>query len=256
MKKILIVLVVLGILAGGFYFLKNKEVTPKDTAPKVEEKSREIVFEKKNIKEVAPDKTEEIDIDYPLISSPTGPADENINKEIKSFVDAVLTETKKNFKEFHDDPYLKDSATPLSLTVEYVVNANTALDVTNVMFEIYTYSGGAHGITSLKYFVFDNKTGKVLTLKDVFVGSNYLDTLSKLSILEIERIDPGLKTYNSANEGTSPKQENFENFVLADSGFKLKFSDYQIGPYVAGRLEIILPYEKLNADLEERFKVK
>lgn len=256
MKKVLIVLIVLGLLGGGFYFLKNKKTPIEDVVPKVEEKSREITFEKQKIKEVSPDKSEEINISYPSIVNPTGEADTKINKEIKDFVDAVLAETKKNFKEFHDDPYLKDAATPLSLTVEYVVNSNTVLDVTNVMFEIYTYSGGAHGITSLKYFVFDNKTGEVLTLKDVFAGNEYLNTLSKLSILEIERIDPGLKTYNSATEGTSPKQENFENFALADSGFKLRFSDYQIGPYVAGRLEIILPYEKLEADLEERFKLK
>ncbi len=256
MKKILIVLIVLGLLAGGFYFLKNKKTSIVEETPEIEIKSREIVFEKQKIKEVSPDKNEEINISYPLIMKPAGEADEKINKEIKDFVDSVLAETKKNFKEFQDDPYLKDSATPLSLVVEYVVNGNTSLDVTNVMFEIYTYSGGAHGITSVKYFVFDNKTGDVLSLKDVFVGSDYLDTLSKLSILEIERIDPGLKTYNSATEGTSPKQENFENFALADSGFKIKFADYQIGPYVAGRLEIIIPYEKLSADLEERFKVK
>lgn len=256
MKKILIIFIALVLLGGGFYFLKNKETAPVVVVPKAEEKSREIVFEKKNIKEVSANKSEEIDVDYPLIANVAGLADENINEEIKKFVDSVIKETKKNFKEFHDDPYLKDATTPLSLNIEYVVNSNTALGVTNVLFEVYTYSGGAHGITSVKYFVFDNKTGEALSLKDVFVGSEFLNTLSKLSILEIERIDPGLKTYNSATEGTSAKQENFENFALADSGFKLKFSDYQIGPYVAGRLEIIIPYEKLNQDLEERFKIK
>lgn len=253
-KNILIFILVVIVLVGGFYLYKNKK-TPVVEEIKTETVSHDFVFEKKKIQEGGEDKIEEINVEYPFITNASTPAEEKINSQISEFINSTISDTKKDFKEFRDDPYLKDSATPLSLSIIYKINKNTNLDVTNVLFEIYTYSGGAHGITGIKYFVFDNKTGEVISLKDVFENSDYLELLSKLSILEIERIDPGLKTYTGAEEGTAPKKDNFQNFALEDSGFKLKFSDYQIGPYVVGRLEIIIPYEKLSENLQARFKL-
>ena len=48
------------------------------------------------------------------------------------------------------------------------------------------------------------------------------------------------------NEGTEPKAENFAIFNFSTSGFLFSFDEYSVGPYAAGRQEILIPFSELS----------
>lgn len=194
-----------------------------------------------------------IDFEYPVFTD-EGSVSKKINEQIGKLVEDVTSSAKNDFESIMKDGIMDERGDDLTLLAKFNISDNNKFGVLNVMYEIYTYSGGAHGITSVNYIVFDKTNGSELKLGDVFNSkSSALEKLSDLSMKEIKRIDPDLEIYNQVEEGASPKVQNFENFALDPAGFKIKFSDYQIGPYVAGRLEIVLPYEDLKDVLNERF---
>ncbi|MBK9303845.1 MAG: DUF3298 domain-containing protein [bacterium] len=50
-------------------------------------------------------------------------------------------------------------------------------------------------------------------------------------------------------EGTDPETQKFENFNLSDSGVLFTFDEYEVGPYSAGRQQVVVPYARLNGNL-------
>lgn len=194
-----------------------------------------------------------IDFEHPVFTD-EGAVSRKINEQITKLVNDVISSAKSDFENILNDSSLDQMSGDLTLLAKFNISDNNQLGVINVMYEIYNYSGGAHGITNVDYLVFNKVDGSMLKFGDVFKSkSDALEKLSDLSIKEIKRIDPNLEIYNQVEEGASPKEENFQNFALDPAGFKIKFSDYQIGPYVAGRLEIVLPYEDLRDVLEDKF---
>lgn len=49
--------------------------------------------------------------------------------------------------------------------------------------------------------------------------------------------------------GTDPVRQNFNKFNLLDNGVLFTFDEYEVGPYSAGRQQVIVPYRRLNEDL-------
>ncbi len=117
------------------------------------------------------------------------------------------------------------------------------------VFQIEEYTGGAHPNGFYTTFVFDTKTGTKLLLPDLFAsGTTYLDFLSTYSrakllpmIAEREQVDVSQVDPQMLTDGTTPKDENFQNFYFDGSNFVLLFSPYAVGPYVLGSLELPIP---------------
>lgn len=94
---------------------------------------------------------------------------------------------------------------------------------------VYSFTGGAHGMTFIKSLTFDTKTGKQYELKDLFKpGSDYVKKLSDIIRADIKKwnielLDPPFKKIR-------PDQD----FYIADTSLVVYFQLYEITPYVSG----------------------
>jgi len=94
---------------------------------------------------------------------------------------------------------------------------------------VYSFTGGAHGMTIIKSLTFDTKTGKQYELKDLFKpGSEYVKKLSDIIRVDINKwgtqlLDPPFKEIR-------PDQD----FYIADTSLVVYFQLYEIAPYAWG----------------------
>lgn len=94
---------------------------------------------------------------------------------------------------------------------------------------VYSFTGGAHGMTIIKSLTFDAKTGKQYELNDLFKpGSDYVKKLSDIIRQDIKKWDVQL-LYPPFTE-IRPDQD----FYIADTSLVIYFQLYEITPYVWG----------------------
>lgn len=124
-------------------------------------------------------------------------------------------------------------------------------DVTVYTATVDYYEGGAHGITQRLLMNFDNQSGRLLTLDDVFVPG-YRQTLCDLLLkallkkTETENVDElRAKGYLYATDMFAP-----ENFELGEDAVTFVYNHYEIAPYDAGIVELVID----NDDLKELWK--
>lgn len=116
-------------------------------------------------------------------------------------------------------------------------------DIVSVTFNIYSYTGGAHGNIYIHCINYDLKAEKELELSDLF--SNQEKALQILSSISIQKLKKELG--DEADEemiqaGASPEMNNFLNLSLNSKGLFVEFQPYQVGPWSIGtqRIEILL----------------
>ncbi|MFS0574778.1 DUF3298 and DUF4163 domain-containing protein [Sporosarcina sp. 179-K 3D1 HS] len=94
---------------------------------------------------------------------------------------------------------------------------------------VYSFTGGAHGMTIVRSLTFDTKTGIQYSLRELFQeDSDYVGVLSSLLQEQIEQqkvqlLDPPFKTIR-------PDQD----FYIADTSLVIYFQLYEITPYYWG----------------------
>ncbi|MHA6259709.1 DUF3298 and DUF4163 domain-containing protein [Sporosarcina sp. CAU 1771] len=93
---------------------------------------------------------------------------------------------------------------------------------------VYSFTGGAHGMTIIKSLTFDTTIGKQYTLKELFKpGTDYEKELS--SIIKKKITDWDIQLIGKF-EGIRADQD----FYIADSVLVIYFQLYEITPYVWG----------------------
>jgi len=204
--------------------------------------------------------TYSIESSYPVFTD--GLSDEiegKINIALSVWAEHTTATVKRDFEDTSSSIWLgvEDSyVPPVPLTFDSLATTSAALDklpFLNVTFTNEEYTGGAHGVTAIKTFVFDTRTGNEITLRTLFTG-DYLTALSRLSLAEIKKVDPDLTTFTFANDGTLPDSKNFSAFTLKPDGMHIIFGDYQVAPYAAGQPEIVLPYTALSSVIAPAYK--
>lgn len=97
--------------------------------------------------------------------------------------------------------------------------------------EEYWYHGGAHGSAKVSVGTLDRKTGRQLTLNDVF-GKDGLATLeSELRKAVVAKI---------GEENVQSPVKPMENFYLAADGWHFVFNEYEIACYACGAVEVVV----------------
>ena len=114
--------------------------------------------------------------------------------------------------------------------------------------QTYSYTGGAHGLTTLHYSVFDLATLSVVTLADLFLP----EALEEVSTLVRGQL---MSDYDCTTlEGLGDyffdpaTIEATENFYVDATGVHWEYDPYEIGPYSTGIVTVALPWQRL-ADL-------
>lgn len=109
----------------------------------------------------------------------------------------------------------------------------------------YPCFGGAHPGHDMLTSTFDTAANAVIALTALFTAeSNYLDVLSQLTEKALFEKYPELDfAFNDPTfrKGFAPKEENFSRWALSDNGLIIFFSEYQVAPYAAGSLCVVIP---------------
>ncbi|EMR06027.1 hypothetical protein C772_02007 [Bhargavaea cecembensis DSE10] len=115
----------------------------------------------------------------------------------------------------------------VEMTGYYEVKTNER-GVLSLLLVVYSFTGGAHGLTLAKGLTFDVHTGRRYRLGDLFKpDSGYTEVLSGFIGEWIEQWEvPVLEPF----ESISPDQD----FYLADHSLTVFFQLYELTPYVYG----------------------
>lgn len=183
-----------------------------------------------------------IDIAYPYLVSPEGPA---FNHAVEDITKRVVTAFKDNASSYPtiDDP---------NLTSYNSVNIYTTLHqqdshILSVYLEISEYyRGAAHPSPSSAVVNYSFDRGQVLSLADLFApGADYLKVISDYCIQDLQG-----KDFFNFPEGADPKAENYRVWNLTSDGLLITFDPYQVAPYAAGFVRVTIPYTVLQPYLD------
>lgn len=128
----------------------------------------------------------------------------------------------------------------VEMTGYYEVKTNER-DVLSLLLVVYSFTGGAHGLTLAKGLTFDVRTGKRYRLGDLFKpDSGYTEVLSGMIGGLIKEWEvPVLEPF----ESISPDQD----FYLADHSLTVFFQLYELTPYVYGFPYFPIPLKSLES---------
>ena len=130
----------------------------------------------------------------------------------------------------------------------------------SLVFTDSEYTGGAHGITDDRAYVFDTETGRRLRLDDL--TSDYA-ALEKLVVDQMIHLRETDERYNiTIPEGYVDPGDYRDSFgallrqgswYLGQDGLVLFSTLYELGPYASGIAVFTIPYEDLRGVLDEHW---
>ena len=168
--------------------------------------------------------------------------DYSAKKVLRVYADSSFVEYEKVYKEIYENNPIEPTDT---FHFETYIKGNVVYYdsvIISYQYELYTYAGGAHGMTTKTNYVFDIKTGRILTEEDIF-GKGFERKITK-QLIEKANI---LRV-----EGQLPEEDEFYNnwnivpngnFLLTDSNAIYTFNPYEIAPYCYGIIDIELKIE-------------
>jgi hypothetical protein len=123
------------------------------------------------------------------------------------------------------------------------VEAADYLNYVILRHSLETYDGGAHGMHTTEYRVFDRGAGRFLTLGDI-VSNEDRPRLR-------EAVESALRKKHRIPEGSPLTSAGFfedrielsENFFLGEAGIGFHWNPYEIAPFSMGQIEVIVPLE-------------
>lgn len=174
-----------------------------------------------------------VDVVYPQVTGLANPAAQSaINLQI-------ITEFTRLMQELG---YGNENL--VEMTGYYEVKTNER-GVLSLLLVVYSFTGGAHGLTIAKGLTFDIHTGQRYRLSDLFKpDSNYRNVLSEMigeMITEWEV--PVLEPFESISSD--------QDFYLADHSLTVFFQLYELTPYVYGFPYFPIPLKSLESIIEE-----
>ncbi|PIC80685.1 hypothetical protein CSV75_02520 [Sporosarcina sp. P18a] len=157
-----------------------------------------------------------VDVYYPVITQLDDP-------KIQQKLNQVLFKEMNNM--LTDNNYYDPSLVEMIATYEI---KNNQRDLFSINLIVYSFTGGAHGMTYVKSLTFDTKTGRQYKLQDMFKpGSPYVQRISEYIRRHIQQWKtPVLEPFTKIK----PDQD----FYIADTSLVVYFQLYEISPYVAG----------------------
>jgi hypothetical protein len=194
----------------------------------------------------------------PLLALVSSSADSAAVGLMKQFVADTIAQFKKdgNFANLTAEDISMmgfDQGRKETLNIVYLVASS--LHTASYIFTTYEDTLGAHGNTFFHTFTFDTKTGKALSLSDIFLpGSDYLATLSTKSRALLPGVIGDGADTGMISSGTTPDEKNFSNFFFDNADFVVLFDPYQVAPYAAGPQTLRIPVTALADILKPEYR--
>ncbi len=212
MKRFLIILC----LVVFFFFFKAKNV-------------------KENVIEAVAECKENVNIKVPDVKY----------KLVNSFVSQKIDEYLKEFRENITGTDIDDEC---DFNVEY--NSFEYKNFVSFVFNINYFTKGAHPAYDIFTLCYDKDKNKIVTINDlVHKNKDLLEKLSK-NTREILMKDKRIISLDMLFYGTEANERCFSKFAFSKDGFIVFFTVYEVAPYSQGEFEVIIPYSKLNLNLQ------
>lgn len=161
-----------------------------------------------------------------------------IEKRVMDFKGKVLTQLKEYKKEAKKNG-LKFNPFEASGTYFVSFNNNGLLSLT---LELYSYTGGAHGLTERVSYNIDLNSGKNLQLKDLFKeGVDFKSVINREIQKKIASSQKGMYF-----EGTFKGITDNQPYYIKNGTIVIYFPVYELAPYVAGFPEFVIPFSLFN----------
>ncbi len=194
-----------------------------------------LVIEQQTLTDEGDDPKYTVELNYPVIAGM-----EVFNQASQAIAEQVTNAFLENLTTYPpvNDPNLMSYS---SVSMDFSVLEETP-EVISVYFQLSEYySGAAHPLPFSAVLNYDVLNGKVLALSDLFQpGTDYLQLLSDYAINDLTA-----EEYFTFPDGALPEAENFRNWNLTPDGLQITFDPYQIAPYAAGFISVVVPFDVL-----------
>ena len=168
---------------------------------------------------------------------------ENFNKAISDFV-ARQVKTFKGYIEQDKKGSARPKGERFELNLSYEVKYS-AKNLISILYNEFTFAGGAHPNNSSTAFNYDLERGRMLALADLFMpSSDYLKVISDYCIAELKKRKVGDDDW--IRKGAGAKPENYARWNIVPEGLLVTFDSYQVAAYVEGPQEVIVPFAVLK----------
>lgn len=151
---------------------------------------------------------------YPVVTKLAQPhLEKKINADIITVLNKMLIE-----QGFYNENLIE--------MIGYFEIKNNQRNILSLSLIVYSFTGGAHGLTLCKSLTFDVTSGKLYSLKDLFKpSSNYVQVLSEIIGKKIDVWEvPTLEKFKEIRTD--------QDFYIADHCLVTFFQVYEITPYV------------------------
>lgn len=106
------------------------------------------------------------------------------------------------------------------------------------------YTGGAHPLNDICILSFNTETGKKMIISDILKNEK---ALKSLIVKEFRRKRNLSDTVNLTDEGFYSNEWPLpRNFALLSQGLYIVYNAYEIGPYVLGSTELLIPIDAIK----------
>jgi len=191
-----------------------------------------LVIEQQTIKDEGDDPKYTVAVNYPVIDGM-----DVFNLASQAIAESVTNAFMENLATF---PPVND---PNLMSYSIVSMDFTVLDKTPEVISVYFqlseyYSGAAHPLPFSTVLNYDVRNQQVLVLSDLFhPGADYLQLISDYATNELIG-----EEWFTFTDGMLPKAENYRNWNLTPDGLQITFDPYQVAPYAAGFITVLVPF--------------
>jgi len=175
------------------------------------------------------------------------------------FVEKVLLSHVEGFMENVNDGFCEQ--TPGRCTLEIYPEFHGLKDqVLSVLFNVYTYTGGAHPDTSYSSVNFDLNTSELLGIDTIFIQDEKLQKAALNAIAIEAKTQLSSKLEDSLfEEGVTEDWANFATFTLDKNEFGERyitfwFEPYMVGPYAAGPQQVSMLFTEISDYLRKEYR--
>jgi hypothetical protein len=186
-------------------------------------------------------------LSYPQIEGLNNSAQDGFNSLMKTRMQAEEDSVKKWMKEWKQEMKPTDTSYYEIDDSVFYKDANAV----SVLFYVESYFSGAAHPNNWSYSAnYDLAVNKEIFLSDLFTG-DYVKKLSEYCMKDItrqkrENYAPELNEPDEMiKDGAGPKEENFKVFNATTSGLLITFPTLQVGAYVEGPTDVLIPYNEL-----------
>ncbi len=148
-----------------------------------------------------------------------------------------------------------DEAIGWEAIIEGIVTYEDATLV-SLRLEMYTFTGGAHGLSTTHYLNFDRMTGEELNNEQLFADWDALEKLAEKTFREAHRIPYGTNINQTGFMFEGNQFHLPENMGFTTEGLELYYNPYEIASYADGPISLIMPMERIAPLLAARLRPK